>query len=496
MYAAYMPADFAPMQSNGWLATNSTSSILTPRSSAALVYVTTWGLKELATATEMTASRAIWWKGLAASSMSGSPLESTATLYRVFSLARAAGTSEKGLRRSICATRKRTSSIVWRIPARSSVYATARCPISRYGVCSLCSSASIIGFSKCVRRHQVTNASARPFHPLDLKYGATTSVRPVCMSTSVPYWSNRQTLTCALSASGVSSPILGPATAFCESMGWGPTRVSARRGVSHAGSSRVHPAHARHGRDAADGDDVGGRAHVDLVAQRRLQHGGERLAHLRLETLVHFLLAPEVTVAVLHPLEIRRRHAGAVGENVGHDKDATLRQVLGGIGRRRAIGAFDDHLGLDLRSVVDGDLVLERRRDQDVDIRLEDVRALQRLAALKAVDRLVLADPLDQLGDVQSLGVVDAALPVGDADDGGPFLRQQISRDRADVAEPLHRDRGPLDREADVLRRLARRDHHAAAGRFATAERAAQFHRLAGDHRRRRVADVHRVGVH
>ena len=46
------------------------------------------------------------------------------------------------------------------------------------------------------------------------------------------------------------------------------------------------------------------------------------------------------------------------------------------------------------------------------------------------------------------------------------------------------------------LRRLARDDHHAAAGRLAAAERAAHLDRLAGDDRRRGVADVHAVGVH
>ena len=48
----------------------------------------------------------------------------------------------------------------------------------------------------------------------------------------------------------------------------------------------------------------------------------------------------------------------------------------------------------------------------------------------------------------------------------------------------------------DVLGGLARDDHDAAAGRLAAAERAAHLDRLAGDHRRRRVADVHAVGVH
>ena len=46
-----------------------------------------------------------------------------------------------------------------------------------------------------------------------------------------------------------------------------------------------------------------------------------------------------------------------------------------------------------------------------------------------------------------------------------------------------------------MLRRFARDDHHAAAGGFAAAERAAHLDRLAGDDGGRGVADVHRIGV-
>ena len=77
-----------------------------------------------------------------------------------------------------------------------------------------------------------------------------------------------------------------------------------------------------------------------------------------------------------------------------------------------------------------------------------------------------------------------------------PIAGQQIRRDRPDVAESLHGDRRALDVEAEMLRRLARDDHHAAAGGLAAAERAAHLDRLAGDDGRRRVADVHAVGVH
>src|SRR6266566_5112876 len=49
---------------------------------------------------------------------------------------------------------------------------------------------SIIEFSKCVRRHQVTNRFGSPPQPFCSSKGATASVSPFCMSTTVPYWSN------------------------------------------------------------------------------------------------------------------------------------------------------------------------------------------------------------------------------------------------------------------------------------------------------------------
>ena len=81
------------------------------------------------------------------------------------------------------------------------------------------------------------------------------------------------------------------------------------------------------------------------------EHDVERLDHLRLEPLVHFLLGPEVAVAVLHPLEVRHGDAAGVGQDVGHHEHAALVQDLVRLGRGRAVGAFDDQLGLDVADV-------------------------------------------------------------------------------------------------------------------------------------------------
>ena len=83
------------------------------------------------------------------------------------------------------------------------------------------------------------------------------------------------------------------------------------------------------------------------VLQRRLQDGGEGLAHLRLQPIVDFLLRPEIAVAILYPFEIGRGHAGAVRQDVGHDEDAVLVQVAVGVGIGRAVRAFDHDLGAD-----------------------------------------------------------------------------------------------------------------------------------------------------
>src|SRR4029077_16907205 len=57
------------------------------------------------------------------------------------------------------------------MPQRSITNETARCPISRYGVCSRSHSASIIEFSKCVRRHQVTKLFGFPSQPFFFRKG-------------------------------------------------------------------------------------------------------------------------------------------------------------------------------------------------------------------------------------------------------------------------------------------------------------------------------------
>src|SRR5215467_2802354 len=82
-------------------------------------------------------------------------------------------------------------------------YETARCPICRYGVCPRPHNASIIEFSKCVRRHQVTKLFGFPSQPFHFKKGVTASVSPCCISTMVPYWSKVRTFISRLKTSSM-----------------------------------------------------------------------------------------------------------------------------------------------------------------------------------------------------------------------------------------------------------------------------------------------------
>ena len=94
-------------------------------------------------------------------------------------------------------------------------------------------------------------------------------------------------------------------------------------------------------------------------------------------------------------------------------------------------------LALDRRGVLHGDLVLERRRHQDVDVEFEQLLVVDAARRRGSRRRLVLLRVVEQLRDVEPVLVVDATLPVGDRDDLRADLRQQVRRDRADVAEAL-----------------------------------------------------------
>ncbi len=147
-------------------------------------------------------------------------------------------------------------------------------------------------------------------------------------------------------------------------------------------------------------------------------------------------------------------------------------------------------------AVLAGNHVLERGRQEHVDVGQQQIVIRDLVAAVESVERAHALHVLDRRIDVDAVLVEVAAGAVADRDDLAAFARQQVRGDRADVAESLHGDGRPLNRHAEVLERFARHDHAAAARGLAASERSAHLDRLAGDDRRDGVAHVHGVRVH
>ncbi len=142
-----------------------------------------------------------------------------------------------------------------------------------------------------------------------------------------------------------------------------------------------------------------------------------------------------------------------------------------------------------------GDLAFQRGRDQDLALGLPELLGADGFGA-EALDGAVVRHVLDQRRHVQAGRVEQRGLVVLHRDDLGAGLMEQLGGDAADIAEALHDDARALDFQAQIARGLDADHEHAAAGRLAAAQRAAQRDRLAGDDAGRRAALVHRIGVH
>src|SRR3989449_7970565 len=161
-----------------------------------------------------------------------------------------------------------------------------------------------------------------------------------------------------------------------------------------------------HRRHPIDRDDVRGDAGVHLVLLRGGRDFVERTHHDALEAPVDGVLAPEVTAAVLYPLEVAHGPAAGVRENVRNDENALLLENLVGRRRRRAIRPFADDLRLDLRGVLTGDDVLGGGGHEHVTLHREQCLLADRLTLGITRELTMLLDPLEHVRDVQPPRVV------------------------------------------------------------------------------------------
>src|SRR5690606_20582298 len=92
-------------------------------------------------------------------------------------------------------------------------------------------------------------------------------------------------------------------------------------------------------------------------------------------------------------------------------------------------------------------------------------------------------DVVGELVDVEPIGVEPAARDVAHGDDlAAVFLGKDHGGVAAYIAEALHGHRCAFKLHADAGGGEVGADRHAAAGRIAAPRRAAERHRLAGDH--------------
>ena len=150
------------------------------------------------------------------------------------------------------------------------------------------------------------------------------------------------------------------------------------------------------------------------------------------------------------------------------------------LGRGRPVGAFGDDLGLDDRRNLQGDLVLERRGHQHVDVETEQL-LVARIGSPPGKPSIVLccfAQPASP-GDVQTGGVVETTLPVGHRDNLRACSQARQTNRRCRIPGPHG---GAVDVEAEVLGSLARHDYDAPAVASAAAQPSRPFRfGLAGD---------------
>src|SRR5262249_26116308 len=153
-----------------------------------------------------------------------------------------------------------------------------------------------------------------------------------------------------------------------------PRRASAARAPSPpAPCSRVDPPRVERGRNLANRTDQRRAAHRQMLLLGQSPDPVERVAQLVRKLGPDLLAVPEQPAEILHPLEVRDRNAACVREHVGQYRDPPLGKDLVGLDRRRPVGALGHEPALHSRRVLGGQLLLERRQNEDVARKLEQL---------------------------------------------------------------------------------------------------------------------------
>ena len=112
-----------------------------------------------------------------------------------------------------------------------------------------------------------------------------------------------------------------------------------------------------------------------------------------------------------------------------------------GIGVHRRIGRFDNDRRLDLVGVFRGEHPAQGRRNQHVDVELQQLFVGQMFGLFVAGQRPAISQSIAQhAGQVESARPIVAAAHVADGDDLALGVTEKFGRVRTDIAEPLNGD--------------------------------------------------------
>jgi len=155
---------------------------------------------------------------------------------------------------------------------------------------------------------------------------------------------------------------------------------------------------------------------------------------------------------------------------LGDDEDALVREDAVGLQRRRTVRPFGQNATSQGMRVLAGDLFREGSGHENGTVQLQQFLVRDRIALRVPFERLVMLHPVDDVLDIEAGRIVNATGTVADRNDLAPLTREQLRRDRADIAEALHRHRCAAHRHAKVREGFLRDEHATAARCLATAQ--------------------------
>src|SRR5438874_458131 len=248
--------------------------------------------------------------------------------------------------------------------------------------------------------------------------------------------------------------------------------------------------------NAINGQHVRRDAVIDAVHFGVADHIVKCADHEFFELFVYHGLFPEIALAVLHPLEVRRGYATSIAENVWNDENAFLSKDFVRCGGGGTIGAFSKDSALHPVGVATGDLILGCGRNQNFALGKHKLRGISAIGFREPGNSFSTLAVFPERFHVNAVLLVQCAIHFDHADNFVTCLRHEAGSVRADISEPLNDDSCVFGLQPQLLDGLVTDDHDAAPSGFAASSRSTDVDRFTGHDRGDGLTHVHGVSVH